>query len=147
MINFIKDISNPLLDYIKDDPVRPELSKEFRVGPNRFVSVLGEEQPKALVCVSLIDHVPEIVDELVESATEATTAVFYTIWSYYPGAGTEILLSTVERIKKEFPNIKRFVTLSPKTEMARKFHLKNGAEILRENLETINYEYKYQSSL
>jgi hypothetical protein len=33
------------------------------------------------------------------------------------------------------------VTLSPKTEMARRFHLKNGAIIFRENIETINYEY------
>jgi len=28
--------------------------------------------------------------------------------------------------------------------MARRFHLKNGAIILRENLETINYEYVRQ---
>jgi hypothetical protein len=33
------------------------------------------------------------------------------------------------------------VTLSPKTDMARKFHLKNGAKIFRENEETVNYEY------
>jgi hypothetical protein len=32
--------------------------------------------------------------------------------------------------------------LSPKTEMARKFHLKNGARELRENINTINYIYK-----
>jgi hypothetical protein len=34
------------------------------------------------------------------------------------------------------------VTLSPKTEMARRFHLKNGASELRENSNTINYIYK-----
>jgi hypothetical protein len=34
------------------------------------------------------------------------------------------------------------VTLSPKTEMARKFHLKNGAEVFRENPDTVNYLYK-----
>jgi hypothetical protein len=37
--------------------------------------------------------------------------------------------------------IKRFVTLSPKTEMAKRFHLKNGAIVFRENEETVNYEY------
>jgi hypothetical protein len=31
--------------------------------------------------------------------------------------------------------------LSPKTEMARKFHMKNGAVELQENDTTINYEY------
>jgi hypothetical protein len=34
------------------------------------------------------------------------------------------------------------VTLSPKTEMARKFHLKNGAEVFRENPDTVNYLYR-----
>jgi hypothetical protein len=33
------------------------------------------------------------------------------------------------------------VTLSPKTDMARRFHLKNGAAVYRENLETVNYLY------
>jgi hypothetical protein len=34
------------------------------------------------------------------------------------------------------------VTLSPKTEMARKFHTSNGAKTLKENDETVNYEYE-----
>jgi hypothetical protein len=52
------------------------------------------------------------------------------------------LEETVAEIKKQFPNVTRFVTLSPKTEMARRFHTKNGAITLRENEETVNYEYK-----
>ena len=36
----------------------------------------------------------------------------------------------------------RYVTMSPKTEMAMKFHLSNGAVLLRENEETNNFEYK-----
>ena len=47
----------------------------------------------------------------------------------------------LDRIEQLFPNITRFVTLSPKTEMAEKFHLRNGAVVFRENEETINYEY------
>jgi len=47
----------------------------------------------------------------------------------------------VRQIKQTFPTITRFVTLSPKTEMARRFHLKNGAVVFRENEETVNYEY------
>ena len=31
--------------------------------------------------------------------------------------------------------------MSPKTEMARNFHLKNGAYELKSNRETINFEY------
>jgi hypothetical protein len=33
------------------------------------------------------------------------------------------------------------VTLSPKTNLARRFHLKNGAIVFRENIDTTNYEY------
>lgn len=142
MLSFIRDLANPLLDYIKDDPVRPELPKEFRVGKNKFVSALVDEIPKAMVCVSLHDFIPEDVDDLVIETENPTTAIFYTIWSYAPGAGTELLRETVSEIKKQFPQVTRFVTLSPKTEIARKFHLKNGAGIYRENQNTVNYEYK-----
>jgi hypothetical protein len=142
MLLLIQDISNPLLQYIKDDPVRPELPVDFRIGKNKFVSSLVEdEKPKAIVCVSLHDFVPSSVNELINEPDVPTTAIFYTIWSYAPGAGVELLRETVNQIKKTFPTITRFVTLSPKTEMARKFHLKNGAIIFRENLDTVNYEY------
>lgn len=142
MLSFIRDITDPLLDHIRDDPVRPELSREFRISKNKFVSALIEESPMAMVCVSLHDFIPQRVDDLVIETENPTTAIFYTIWSYVPGAGSELLRETVEEIKRQFPTITRFVTLSPKTDIARKFHLKNGAEIFRENESTINYEYK-----
>ncbi len=143
MLKFITDITDPLLQFIKDDPVRPEIPVDFRVSPNRFVSGLVDgENPSAMVCVSLCDQVPSSVSELAQEALAPTTAIFYTIWSYAPGAGKELLIQTVEEIKQQFPTITRFVTLSPKTEMARKFHHKNGAITLRENEDTINYEYQ-----
>lgn len=143
MLTFITDLASPLLKFIKDDPVRPELPAEFRVSENRFVSSIVEgEDPKAMVCVSLCDHVPSSVAELAQDALMPNTAIFYTIWSYAPGAGKELLVQTVEEIKQRFPNVTRFVTLSPKTEMARRFHHKNGAVTFRENEDTINYEYK-----
>ena len=142
MLSFITDLTNPLLDYIKDDPVRPELPKEFRVGKNKFVSALVEDIPKAMVCVSLHDFIPEDVTDLTVETENPTTAIFYTIWSYAPGAGAELLRETVAQIKQQFPSVERFVTLSPKTEIAKRFHLKNGAGIYRENPNTVNYEYK-----
>ena len=141
MLSFIKDITDPLLEYLKDDPVRPEIPKEFRVSGNRFVSVLVEEKPRAMVCISLHDFVPQKVEDLGASTENPTTAIFYTIWSYAPGAATELLFQTVEQIKELYPTVERFVTLSPKTEMARKFHLRNGASVLQENETTVNYEY------
>lgn len=141
MLTFIKDISNPILEFIKDDPVRPEIPVEFRITGKRFVSALVEDSPRAIVCVSLHDFVPTKVDDLSLDPTEPTTAIFYTIWSYAPGAASELLFATVRQIQEMFPSVTRFVTLSPKTEMAYKFHIKNGAMVLQENDTTVNYEY------
>ena len=86
MLNLIKDTANPLLEYIKDDPVRPEIPIEFRVSNNRFVAALVNEQLEAMVCVSLHNFVPESVDDLSVNNDEIDTAIFYTIWSYRAGA-------------------------------------------------------------
>jgi len=142
MLNVIKDLDNPLLSYIKDDPVRPEIPTEFRVTRTRFVGALVDEKPQAIVCVSLHDFIPESVEDLSKETEEPTTAIFYTIWSYVPGKAADLLFEVVEEIKKQFPTVTRFVTLSPKTPMAKRFHLKNGASVFRENESTVNYEYK-----
>lgn len=141
MLQFITQTTDPLLAYLKDDPVRPDIPAEFRVSGNRFVSALVDDQPRAIVCVSLHDFVPADVDDLKQNTEVPTTAIFYTIWSYAPGAGAELLRATVNKIRETFPTVTNFVTLSPKTELARRFHLKNGARIMRENPDTVNYEY------
>ena len=145
MLTFIQDITSPLLECIKDDPVRPDIPVEFRVSKNRFVSSITDEatdKVRAMVCVSLHNTIPSSVEELMQEVTSPTAAIFYTIWSYAPGAGAELLRKTVAQIQQQFPDVNRFVTLSPKTEMARRVHLKNGAEIFRENESTVNYEYR-----
>jgi hypothetical protein len=143
MLHFIKDLSHKLLEFIKDDPVRPEIPADFRVSEGRMVAALADkdDDPDAMVCVSFHDFVPAGVDDLKNVAQVPTTAVFYTIWSYKAGKGRDLLIEAVRGIQEQYPSVKRFVTLSPKTEMARRFHLKNGAIVLRENIETVNYEY------
>ena len=142
MLHFIKDITHKLLEFIKDDPVRPEIPADFRVSEGRFVAALAnDDKPDAMVCVSFHDFVPKDVNDLSTTSVVPTTAVFYTIWSYKAGKGKELLIKAVSEIQKQHPSITRFVTLSPKTEMARRFHLKNGAIIFRENVDTVNYEY------
>lgn len=143
MLHFIQDLTNKLLQFIKDDPVRPEISTEFRVSDGRIVAALADkdDDPDAMVCVSFHDFVPADVNDLNNVSTVPTTAVFYTIWSYRAGKGRDLLIQATKEIQKKYPSVTRFVTLSPKTEMARRFHLKNGAIIFRENIESINYEY------
>jgi hypothetical protein len=45
---------------------------------------------------------------------------------------------------KESHHIDRLITLSPLTDMARKFHLKNGAKEVQVNLTTQNFEYEVE---
>ena len=143
MIYTIKDSLDPLADYLKDDPVRPHIPHEQRFGANRQVYALTENQEvKAVVCTRLCSTIPSSEQELLEDNTDnPDTVVFYTIWSYKAGKGQELLIEAVKGIQRDYPSVTRFVTLSPKTEMARRFHLKNGAIIFRENIDTVNYEY------
>lgn len=141
MLKIITDLADPLLEFIKDDPVRPEIPREFRVSGHRFVSALVDGKPQAMVCVSLHDFVPATVEDLALDPAQPTTAIFYTIWSYVSGTAAQLIFDTVDAIQQEFPTVERFITLSPKTEMAYKFHIRNGARVLRENEHTVNYEY------
>ena len=140
MLNIINDPSSELLSYVKDDPVRPEIPVEFRVTKNKFIGALVEDKPLAMICVALLDYVPTTVDDLVEEHGEKI-AVFYTVWSYAPGSAAKLVFDVVDYIKEQYPTVTRFVTLSPKTEMARKFHHKNGAFTLSDNESSVNYEY------
>jgi hypothetical protein len=143
MLYLIKSITDEFFDRLTEDPVRPNIPNDIRVGNNRDVFVLkGEDNSvKAITCVSYQDQIPRTETELFNVDHEPNVAIFYTIWSYKPGAGRDLILTTVNYIKSNKPNINRFITLSPTTEIARRFHLKNGAVVFRDNQETVNYEY------
>ena len=137
------------LGYCKDDPVRPHLSLSWRVQSGR--EVYGLESNKgdieAVICVGYTNDIPITEHELdyysqaaCQDGQHGNVAVFYTVWSYAKGAGRRMVLETAEYLKKE-RGIKRFVTLSPLTEMAEKFHLRNGAELLAKGNECQNFEY------
>jgi hypothetical protein len=143
MLHTITTISDDLATLIKDDPVRPEIPLSERVNSNSRIYMLKDgDQTLAVTCVKFLETIPAAVDDLVILIGSATTAVFYTIWSYTAGSGRELIEEAQKSIESEFPEIQTYVTLSPKTEMARRFHLKNGARELRENVDTINYIYK-----
>jgi len=143
MLERITTLTDELVKLLKDDPVRPEIPADFRVDKNSRVYVLKSETGEALAvtCVKFLAEIPESVDSLANVAVNTTTAVFYTIWSYAAGAGRRLITAAQEDIKTTEPEVKTFVTLSPKTEMARKFHHKNGATTYRENKDSVNYMY------
>jgi len=145
MLHIISDLQDQFLALIKDDPVRPELTAEFRVNGNSKIFVLVDEhqdEPLAVTCVKFLEKIPSTVEDLADTVVNTNTAVFYTIWSYAAGAGRTLIEQAQAQIRSEHPEVNTYVTLSPKTEMARKFHLRNGAEVYRENPETVNYLYR-----
>lgn len=143
MLYLLRDLSESLVDLLKDDPVRPHIPYVERIGSNKDVFVLQGDDNSALAitCVSYQHQVPGSEDELFEHVEEPDCAVFYTIWSYRPGAGRQLINDAVQYIRSTRPQITRFVTLSPQTELARRFHIKNGASVFRQNDDTVNYEY------
>ena len=122
----------------KDDPVRKNIPYDWRVdGPNREMFHLEQ---KAVICVAHLEAIPTTEEELM-SFGWGTFSIFYTVWSKEKGLGRQIIIETWNLLKGQHFN-NRYVTMSPKTEMAMKFHLKNGAILLQENPETNNFEYK-----
>ena len=137
-----------------DDPVRPELSNEFRTSFGRKIyGVKYQGEIHAVMCFAFTNNIPKTVDELDLLSKDAflqsahsdqnvgKIAIAYTVWSKKKGGGKLIVKEVYKMIKKS-NHLNRLVTLSPLTEMARKFHLRNGAVKLQVNDETQNFEYK-----
>ena len=137
-----------------DDPVRPELSNEFRTSFGRKIyGVKYQGEIHAVMCFAFTNNIPKTVDELDLLSKDAflqsahrdqnvgKIAIAYTVWSKKKGGGKLIVKEVYKMIKKS-NHLNRLVTLSPLTEMARKFHLRNGAVELQVNDETQNFEYK-----
>ena len=127
------------------DPVRPELDVDFKTSPGR--GVLGLMGPdgewKAFMCYARTTSVPGSVEELDQyTSPEGSCIIPYTVWSNEKGAGREIINQVLVLAKDPDMKVERVVTLSPTTQMARKFHLRNGATIFRTNETTVNFEYK-----
>ena len=136
------------------DPVRPELDNDFRTSYGRKIyGVKYNNEIHAVMCFAFTNKIPKTVKELdlmskdafLQSATRdqkiGKIAIAYTVWSTKKGGGKLIVKQVFKMIKKS-NHLNRLITLSPLTEMARNFHLKNGAEEIQVNEETQNFEYK-----
>tara|TARA_B110000003_G_scaffold193374_1_gene192052 strand:- start:33 stop:572 length:540 start_codon:yes stop_codon:yes gene_type:complete len=139
---------------ITEDPVRPELDVVFRRSYGRKIfGVKYNKKICAIMCFGFTNEVPKTVKELDLMTRDAylksaqrdqnigQIAIAYTIWSKKRGGGKLIVKEVFKMIKKS-NHLNRLVTLSPLTEMARNFHLNNGAIQLRVNEGTQNFEYK-----
>jgi hypothetical protein len=144
-LHHIRDITDPLVSLIKDDPVRPHIPLEQRINEAAEMLILkAGDEILAATCMQWLKGVPESEEDLVSMSKDKEVAVFYTIWSYSPGAGQSLIKAAAEWLKKDYQDIKGIVTLSPQTPMARRFHLKNGAKVRKENATSVNYEYYFK---
>ena len=138
----------------KEDPVRPELDNVFRRSFGRKiygVKYMGEIY--AVMCFAYTNKIPKNVSELDKFSHDAflqsalrdqnvgKIAIAYTVWSKKKGGGKLIVKEVFKKIKKS-NHLNRLVTLSPLTEMATRFHTRNGAKLISVNDETQNFEYK-----
>lgn len=136
----ITSLDDPRLRVLKDDPVRPHIPAEVRVNDRGRVFLWCNEEDEILaaVCVMFCSHVPASEQDMFEAALDHSVAVAYTIWSYSAGAARELIFAVRDLVRDR---VEQLVTLSPQTDMAHRFHIKNGAEFLRANEETWNFRY------
>ena len=137
-----------------EDPVRPELDNKFRTGFGRKIyGVEYQGEIHAVMCFAYTNEIPKSVEELEKLSTDAflqtamrdqaggQIAIAYTVWSKKKGGGKLIVKEVFKKIKKS-NHLNRLVTLSPLTEMATRFHERNGAKLIQINETTQNFEYK-----
>ncbi len=137
-----------------EDPIRPELDNNFRTSYGRKIyGVKFKKEICAIMCFGFTNEIPKSVEELDLMTKDAhlqsirrdqkvgKIAIAYTVWSKKRGGGKLIVKEVFKKIKKS-NHLNRLVTLSPLTDMARNFHLRNGAIELQVNKETQNFEYK-----
>ena len=146
-------IELPYID-CKEDPVRPELDLAFRQAYGRKIFGLKDEEGDlcAIMCFAFTNDVPKTVEEMDVMSKDAAMqavhragvqgniAIAYTVWAKKKGGGKHMVNEVYKMVKKS-GHLNRLVTLSPLTEMARRFHIKNGAKELQVNETTQNFEY------
>ena len=143
----------PYID-VKEDPVRPELTLEFRQKYGRKIFGLKDDEGEiaAIICFAFTDEVPKTVEEMDtlsydaalqsvhRAGVQGSIAIAYTVWAKKKGGGRAIVNEVYKMVKKS-NHLNRLVTLSPLTKMAQNFHIKNGAKELQVNETSQNFEY------
>ncbi len=146
-MNWKLEIVNDQPELWKDgDPVRPSLGVTFKTYPGRTVFGLKNETGgyDAFCCVAKTYDVPYDITSLSSLTSEdGSVCVPYTVWSTKRGGGRAIINALIEYIKQSMEGIRRVVTLSPNTDMARNFHLRNGATEIKTHVVTANFEYSF----
>ena len=138
-----------------EDPIRPELDVKFRTSYGRKIyGVKYKKEICAIMCFGFTNEIPKTIHEFdlmtrdahLQSSSRRNQnvgkiAIAYTVWSKKKGGGKLIVKEVFKTIRKS-THLNRLITLSPLTDMARNFHLRNGAKELQVNDKSQNFEYK-----
>jgi hypothetical protein len=135
---------------IETDPVRRHIVSALRLKNGARVFYYGTpEDCKAAVCIHTSRIIPDSEEQLLTeyhyggANLNGTKAIFYTVWATKKGfgLGRQVLNASLSQLIIE-NNHDRYITLSPKGDLVRKFHEKNGAKLIRESLWANNFEYE-----
>ena len=128
----------------EDDPIRPDLSNEFRNSNGRKMFGLKfNDEIEGVVCIAFTNEIPSTIKELelmsIEEG-ESKIAIAYTLWSLKKGAGKKIMKELLRYMKEKY-HLDSVMTLSPLTPMATHYHIRNGAKLIKINPTSQNFQY------
>jgi hypothetical protein len=156
---------------IKDDPVRPELFEDNSVrfeDPFHVYAEVNDETGEiaAVVCTIVCRFVPqdeyqikligmgklEQIEKELKEREElygelGTVLCPYSVWSYQRGHGRKLINNLLEAAPIMHPEVDAVITMSPHTDTALRFHMRNGAAIFSTNAKCVNYEYEVENVL
>ncbi len=147
-LSIIPDSGYPYGEILAADPVRPNIPAYARIATNRECFVLHEgalhpQNVNAVLCAAYLQYIPTKEDDLwVEQPHYPDVCVFYSVWSNQKGSGKRIIDLACRYIRVN-RDVRQVVTLSPKTEMATRFHESNGAKLYRINENSQNFMYPW----
>ena len=135
----------------EEDPIRPELDNKFRTSYGRKIyGVKYKNEICAIMCFGFTNEIPKTVKEqdlmtkdahLQSIRRDQKVGKINCLYMVKEERWINLLLKKYSKIKKS-KHLNTLITLSPLTDMARNFHLRNGAIELQVNNETQNFEYK-----
>ena len=146
----------------KEDPVRPNIPYHWRVAGlcreiyylklpdwvwlKQSLSTNESIHAGSVICAAYLQDIPINEDELMTIRYGQSYAIFYSFWSNKKGQGKILIQQVIQYLQNKYKHTEfkgmRYITMSPKTQMAMDFHIKNGAKLLYENPLTYNFEYR-----
>ena len=124
------DFKNEWLEFLKEDPVHPNITIDIRITGSRTILALVENEiPQAIICVKFGDKLPQNMNYILSDEPNMSKdvchqyAIFYSIFrlqhATLKGAGAVAIKKAKAYFKEKC--IKRFYTLSPVPELSKTF--------------------------